>query len=66
MNLGGSLTRQVNLFMMFKSITQFEQDAPVTDQNSHLVNIGKMIEDLESKMRYTINEIYFGKTKKVS
>ncbi|KAJ1351911.1 F-actin-capping protein subunit beta [Parelaphostrongylus tenuis] len=53
MNLGGSLTRQA------------EQDAPVNDQNTHLVNIGKMIEDQESKMRSTINEIYFGKTKKV-
>ncbi|WKX97114.1 hypothetical protein Q1695_013066 [Nippostrongylus brasiliensis] len=53
MNLGGSLTRQA------------EQDAAVNDQNTHLVNIGKMIEDQESKMRSTINEIYFGKTKKV-
>ncbi|PAV82718.1 hypothetical protein WR25_16139 [Diploscapter pachys] len=53
MNLGGSLTRQC------------EQDAPISDQNPHLVNIGKMIEDQESKMRSTINEIYFGKTKKV-
>uniref|UniRef100_A0A0K0D4Z5 F-actin-capping protein subunit beta n=1 Tax=Angiostrongylus cantonensis TaxID=6313 RepID=A0A0K0D4Z5_ANGCA len=53
MNLGGSLTRQA------------EQDAPVNEQNTHLVNIGRMIEDQESKMRSTINEIYFGKTKKV-
>ncbi|CAI4232071.1 unnamed protein product [Auanema sp. JU1783] len=53
MNLGGSLTRQV------------EQDCPLNEQNPHLVNIGRMIEDLESKMRSTINEIYFGKTKKV-
>ncbi|CAD6192455.1 unnamed protein product [Caenorhabditis auriculariae] len=49
MNLGGSLTRQN------------EMDAPINDQNPHLVNIGKMIEDQESKMRSTINEIYFGK-----
>ncbi|XGW12622.1 hypothetical protein V3C99_013357, partial [Haemonchus contortus] len=53
MNLGGSLTRQI------------DQDSPVNDQNTHLVNIGRMIEDQESKMRSTINEIYFGKTKKV-
>ncbi|KAK6040111.1 f-actin capping protein, beta subunit, partial [Cooperia oncophora] len=32
MNLGGSLTRQA------------DQDSPVNDQNTHLVNIGRMIE----------------------
>uniref|UniRef100_A0A8R1HJV4 F-actin-capping protein subunit beta n=1 Tax=Caenorhabditis japonica TaxID=281687 RepID=A0A8R1HJV4_CAEJA len=53
MNLGGSLTRQ------------HEMDAPISDQNTHLANMGRMIEDQESKMRLTINEIYFGKTKKV-
>ncbi|CAI5443541.1 unnamed protein product [Caenorhabditis angaria] len=53
MNLGGSLTRQ------------FECDAPVNDQNSHVANMGKMIEDQESKMRHTMNEVYFGKTKQV-
>ncbi|CAB3404163.1 unnamed protein product [Caenorhabditis bovis] len=53
MNLGGSLTRQ------------HELDAPVNDQNPHLSNIGKMIEDQESKMRNTINEVYFAKTKRV-
>ncbi|GMS85174.1 hypothetical protein PENTCL1PPCAC_7349, partial [Pristionchus entomophagus] len=53
MNLGGSLTRQV------------EQDAAVTESTPHLVNIGRMIEEQESKMRMTLNEIYFGKTKKV-
>lgn len=32
MNLGGSLTRQV------------ESDNPVTEQSSHIANIGKMVE----------------------
>uniref|UniRef100_A0A914VEJ1 F-actin-capping protein subunit beta n=1 Tax=Plectus sambesii TaxID=2011161 RepID=A0A914VEJ1_9BILA len=53
MNLGGSLTRQNEI------------DAPVNDQNPHLVNIGKMIEEMESKIRSTLNEIYFGKTKQI-
>jgi len=53
MNLGGSLTRQV------------EHDAVVNDNTPHLVNIGKMIEDLESKMRSTLCEIYFSKTKQI-
>lgn len=53
MNLGGSLTRQV------------EQDCSVNDQNPHLVNIGKMVEELESKMRSTLNDVYFGKAKQI-
>jgi len=50
MNLGGSLTRQM------------ESDNPVNDANPHLVNIGKLVEEMENKMRSTLNEIYFGKT----
>lgn len=53
MNLGGSLTRQV------------EQDAPVTDSSPHIANIGRMVEDMENKIRSTLNEIYFGKTKDI-
>uniref|UniRef100_F1LBI3 F-actin-capping protein subunit beta n=2 Tax=Ascaris suum TaxID=6253 RepID=F1LBI3_ASCSU len=54
MNLGGSMTRQV------------EADHPVNDStNTHLVNMGRMIEDMESKIRSTLNEIYFGKTKQI-
>ncbi|CAJ0567892.1 unnamed protein product, partial [Mesorhabditis spiculigera] len=53
MNLGGSMSRQL------------EQDNPVTEGNGHLVNIGRMIEEQESKMRLALNEIYFGKTKQV-
>jgi capping protein (actin filament) muscle Z-line, beta len=70
MNLGGSLTRQV------------EQDCAVNEQNPHLVNIGKMIEvwslmikcffltyshfkDQENKMRATLNEVYFGKARQI-
>ncbi|KAI1712007.1 f-actin capping protein, beta subunit domain-containing protein [Ditylenchus destructor] len=53
MNLGGSLTRQVEL------------DCAVNDQNPHLVNIGRMVEELESKMRCTLNDVYFGKAKQI-
>ena len=31
----------------------------------HIHNIGKMVEDMENKMRNTMQEIYFGKTKDV-
>lgn len=53
MNLGGSLTRQV------------EQDAPVGEASPHIANIGRMVEDMENKIRNTLNEIYFGKTKDI-
>ena len=40
MNLGGSLTRQV------------EQDSPVSEASPHIANIGRMVEDMENKIRY--------------
>lgn len=30
---------------------QIEQDMPVTDDSSHIVNVGKLVEDMELKMR---------------
>ncbi|CAF0755490.1 unnamed protein product [Adineta steineri] len=53
MNLGGSLTRQ------------FETDHQITDFSQHIINIGRMIEDMENKIRQTLNSIYFGKTKDI-
>lgn len=53
MNLGGSLTRQT------------EMDGVVNDTNPHIINIGRMIEDMENKIRNTLNEIYFGKTRDI-
>lgn len=51
--LAGSLTRQE------------QRDCPVNEQNPHITNIGKMIEDIENRLRATIDVIYFGKTKEV-
>jgi len=51
--LAGSLTRQD------------EADKPVTDQSPHITNIGRMVEDMENRLRSTIDVIYFGKTKEV-
>merc|ERR1711997_82068 len=53
MNLGGSLTRQV------------EQDCPVSEASPHIANIGRLVEDMENKIRNTLNEIYFGKTRDI-
>ena len=39
MDLSGNMTRQI------------EQDMPVTDDTSHIVNVGRLVEDMELKMR---------------
>lgn len=39
MDLSGNMTRQI------------EQDMPVQDDASHIVNVGKLVEDMELKMR---------------
>lgn len=45
--------------------TQAEGDAPISDQSSHIVNVGRMIEDMETKMRNLLQEVYFGKTRDI-
>ncbi|KIJ66948.1 hypothetical protein HYDPIDRAFT_150071 [Hydnomerulius pinastri MD-312] len=52
-NLSGSLTRQT------------EQDWPLQDSSSHITNMGKMIEEMEIKMRNLLQEVYFGKTRDI-
>jgi len=52
-NLSGSMTRQI------------EKDQPVNNDNPHYANIGKMVEDLENKIREAIGSLYFAKTKEV-
>ena len=39
MDLSGNMTRQI------------EQDMPVQDDSSHVINVGKLVEDMELKMR---------------
>ncbi|CAG8502023.1 16120_t:CDS:2 [Acaulospora colombiana] len=53
MNLSGSMTRQS------------EADYPFDEPSAHIANIGKMIEDIEIKMRNLLQEVYFGKTKDI-
>nr|ACO15606.1 F-actin-capping protein subunit beta [Caligus clemensi] len=54
MNLGGSLTRQIDC------------DFPLNESSSpHIANIGRLVEDMENKIRNTLNEIYFGKTRDI-
>lgn len=53
MDLSGNMTRQI------------EQDMPVQDDASHIVNVGRLVEDMELKMRNLLQEVYFGKAKDV-
>jgi len=46
-------------------VRQVEQDMAVEDDTSHVANIGKMVEDMELKMRNLLQEVYFGKAKDV-
>eukprot|EP01115_Flamella_aegyptia_P002394 TRINITY_DN136434_c0_g1_i1.p1 TRINITY_DN136434_c0_g1~~TRINITY_DN136434_c0_g1_i1.p1 ORF type:complete len:271 (-),score=115.30 TRINITY_DN136434_c0_g1_i1:10-822(-) len=52
-SLAGSLTRQE------------ERDFPVSEASPHVSNIGRMVEDMENKLRTTLETIYFGKTKDI-
>ncbi|WVR05458.1 hypothetical protein IAU60_002474 [Kwoniella sp. DSM 27419] len=51
--LSGSMTRQN------------EVDYPLTNTAGHIPNIGRMVEDMEIKMRNLLSSVYFGKTKDV-
>lgn len=55
LELGGSMTRQT------------DQDAPLdpTLASAHVANIGKLIEDMEMKMRSLLQEVYGSKTKDI-
>lgn len=53
LNLSGSLTRQK------------EEELAVADAAAHVANMGRLIEDMENRMRDTVQSIYFGKTKSV-
>ena len=52
--LSGNLTRQQ------------ENDYPVSDDSPHVCNIGRMVEDMEYRLRQILETIYFGKTKDIA
>ncbi|ODA81992.1 hypothetical protein RJ55_00497 [Drechmeria coniospora] len=53
MDLSGNMTRQL------------EQDLPVESDESHIANVGRLVEDMELKMRNLLQDVYFGKAKDV-
>jgi len=50
-NLGGSLTRMT------------EKEVQMSDANNHIVNIGRLVEDMENSIRKQLNDVYFGTSK---
>jgi capping protein (actin filament) muscle Z-line, beta len=59
LQLAGSMTRQVEADVAVESIGNLGRDG------GHVVNIGRMVEDMEGKMRNLLQEVYFGKAKDV-
>jgi capping protein (actin filament) muscle Z-line, beta len=47
--------------------TQTEQSLTLqsTSMIAHLENMGKMVEDMEGKLRNTLQEVYFGRTRDI-
>jgi len=65
LNLGNSTDNLGNMDLSGNMVRQVEMDMPVEGDESHVVNIGKMVEDMELKMRNLLQEVYFGKAKDV-
>ncbi|KAH3665749.1 hypothetical protein OGAPHI_003937 [Ogataea philodendri] len=51
--LSGNLTRQTSKELEYK------------DSASHVSNVGSLVEDIESRLRNLLQEVYFGKTKDI-
>jgi len=51
LKLSGSMTRQQT------------QEMAASNDGQHLANMGRMIEDMENRMRDSLQDVYFGKTK---
>jgi len=59
-------TEQTGVVSLSGSMTRKEtKQSPVNEQNTHIINVGRMIEEMELKVRQTVEIIYFGKTKDI-
>ncbi|KAF2674170.1 F-actin capping protein beta subunit [Microthyrium microscopicum] len=65
LNLGSSSDNLGGMDLSGNMVRQVEQDMPVEDDSSHVANVGKLVEDMEGKMRNLLQEVYFGKAKDV-
>ncbi|KIW92737.1 F-actin-capping protein subunit beta [Cladophialophora bantiana CBS 173.52] len=59
LNLAGSMTRQVEADLVVENVGGQGKDG------GHVCNAGRLIEDMEGKMRNMLQEVYFGKAKDV-
>ncbi|OSD06419.1 f-actin capping protein beta subunit [Trametes coccinea BRFM310] len=62
---GGDAKREGEVTLSGSMTRQTEQDFPLQDPSSHIANTGRMIEEMEIKMRNLLQEVYFGKTRDV-
>ncbi|KAF2869462.1 F-actin-capping protein subunit beta [Massariosphaeria phaeospora] len=65
LSLGTDSAELGGLDLSGNMVRQIEQDLAVDDDTSHVANIGKLVEDMELKMRNLLQEVYFGKAKDV-
>ncbi|KZT73646.1 F-actin capping protein [Daedalea quercina L-15889] len=61
----GDTNREGEVMLSGSMTRQSEQDLPLQDQSSHISNTGRMIEEMEIKMRNLLQEVYFGKTRDI-
>nr|POF13043.1 f-actin-capping protein subunit beta [Quercus suber] len=59
LELAGNLTRQTQQDLPLGGLRESEVET------GHVANIGKMVEDMETRMRNLLQEVYFGKAKDV-
>ncbi|GAA6021179.1 hypothetical protein JCM11491_001597 [Sporobolomyces phaffii] len=58
-NLGGSMTRQHEV------TAPLDPTSSTSLAQSHIENLGKLVEDMEIKLRNLLSEVYFSKTKDI-
>lgn len=60
MSLAGSMTRQIEADLTVEAVGSLQGK-----DGGHVVNAGRLVEDMEGKMRNMLQEVYFGKAKDV-
>lgn len=65
MSLGSESEALGGMDLSGNMVRQQEMDMPVDGDGSHVINIGKMVEDMELKMRNLLQEVYFGKGRRL-
>jgi capping protein beta len=61
LNLGTDSESLGNMDLSGNMVRQVEVDMPVDDESSHVANIGRMVEDMELKMRNLLRKLGGGR-----